>query len=394
MNDFELDEMDFTNMAWESLYQAVDDKNFSDRDAELIYTSLTNKMKLVSFGDYLRRYIYRRAELKTPFLEVPITEYQEIIKCSFADNETPASFEPNTAKLSQLSRNWLTQSLVKRKVVFLLGFGLSMSVEDVNQFLTKALLEQEINPKDPFEVICFYCLKNGYNYLKFKKLYDTYKGISPQNLDIMSIIGDQTVFLNANMNLISNDITLMNYLASMKVDKNVSCMSESLKYHFFNLYDEAKTCIAKLYTETDDRKRKYSKEDITESDFEHIICSAVPVDRHGNLTPAKKSKLNEQFKGRRFSRQRISEIIAGETEITRFDLLTLNFFIYSQRLDTFTTVKERYSSFFNSSNKMLDECFLGEIYVQNAYECFLLMCMLSDDPLGTFADVWELSYVE
>lgn len=394
MNDFEMDDIDFTNMAWENLYQAVDDKRFSDRDAELIYSSLTQKMKWVSFGDYLKRYIYRRAELTTPFLMVPVSEYQEIIKCSFADNETPASFEPTTAKLSQLSKNWLTQNMVKRKVVFLLGFGLSMSVEDVNQFLTKALLEQEINPKDPFEVICFYCYKNGYSFLKFKKLYETYQNISPKNLDLTALIGDQTVFLNTNMHRISNDIALMNYLASLKIDKEDSCIGESLRLHFFSLYDEAKDCIAKLYTETDDKNRTYTKEDIGESDFEHIICSAVPIDRHGNLTPAKKSKLNEQFKGRRFSRQRISEIISGDTDITRFDLLTLNFFIYSQNIDKFKTTKERYSSFYKSSNRILEECFLGELYVQNAYECFLLMCMLSTDPLGTFADVWELSYVD
>ena len=39
--------------------------------------------------------------------------------------------------------------------------------EDVNEFLTKALREQAINAKNPFEVICWYCYKNGYNYLKF-----------------------------------------------------------------------------------------------------------------------------------------------------------------------------------------------------------------------------------
>ena len=35
---------------------------------------------------------------------------------------------------------------------------------------------------------------------------------------------------------------------------------------------------------------------------------------------------------------------------------------------------------------------MGELYVANPYECFILMCILSDDPLGTYADVWEMAY--
>ena len=57
-----------------------------------------------------------------------------IIRGSFSDHYTPASFTPTTAKLSALSKNWLTRQTVKRNVVFLLGFGLDMSVEDVNLF--------------------------------------------------------------------------------------------------------------------------------------------------------------------------------------------------------------------------------------------------------------------
>ena len=34
---------------------------------------------------------------------------------------------------------------------------------------------------------------------------------------------------------------------------------------------------------------------------------------------------------------------------------------------------------------------MGPLYIANPYECFLLMCILTDGPLGTYADVWELS---
>lgn len=34
----------------------------------------------------------------------------------------------------------------------------------------------------------------------------------------------------------------------------------------------------------------------------------------------------------------------------------------------------------------------AELYAANPYECFLMMCMLSDDPLNAHSEVWEISY--
>jgi hypothetical protein len=48
----------------------------------------------------------------------------------------------------------------------------------------------------------------------------------------------------------------------------------------------------------------------------------------------------------------------------------------------------------DSTNHILLECGMGELYPANPYECFLMMCMVSDGPLATYADVWELSYAE
>ncbi len=64
----------------------------------------------------------------------------------------------------------------------------------------------------------------------------------------------------------------------------------------------------------------------------------------------------------------------------------------SQSLDQHPNKRERYFSFINSTNRLLEGCGLGELYISNPYECFVLMCLLSEDPLGTYADVWELSY--
>ena len=112
----------------------------------------------------------------------------------------------------------------------------------------------------------------------------------------------------------------------------------------------------------------------------------------GNLLPAKAPQLNEQFSGKRFSRQHISEVLAGRAGVDRFDLITLNFFIYAGEPDAHSHIRRRYSSFIESTNALLEQCGMGPLYIANPYEAFVLMCLLAEDPLGTYADVLELSY--
>lgn len=426
MSECDIKDFDFTEAAWESLYDTVDDTLFLEQDAEMIYSSLKHRLKFVPFGDYLKRYIYLKAGLEEPFADVPLKVYQSIIKSAFLDNHTPQSFTPTTAKLSALAKNWLTQQTVKRNVVFLLGFGLNMSVEDVNMFLTKALREPEINPKNPFEVICWYCYKNKYNFLKFEKLWDLYNRTPADSVGMGLIYSEHTIGVRNSMFSVYDDATLIAHVSKLKTSDNISRISVTARKNFDTLYTEARDLIAELYnrSESEERieelheyqdklyrsdrlydcekierikkfreeKRFFTREDITESDIEHIICAAIPKDRHGNLTPSKASKLNGQFAGKRFSRQRISEILSGKTEVTRFDLITLNFFVFSQKLNVHPNAKQRYIQFLKSTNRILENCFMGNLYIQNPYECFVLMCILSLDPLGTYADVWELSF--
>ncbi len=426
---YDQNELEFTYSAWESLYDAVDDVLFPTEDAKLIYHSLKENLVMRSFGDYLKRYIYHKAGIKEPFREVPLKTYQTLIKQAFDSTHTPPSFTPTTARLSALSKNWLTQMTVKRNVVFLLGLGLGMSVSNVNVFLTKALLEQEINPKSPFEVICWYCYKNHYHFDKYMELWNAY-----QQLPSMYSAGgftpeysDQTLQIRNDMLSITDDASLLRHLQTLNAHTGVSSMSFTARRYFDRLYGEARDLVAQImnaseeenymkelqeyiqkmsindhFSDTEKHRRiermrtkrqVITRDQVTESDLEHVICAAIPTDRHGNLVPGKASQLNEQFAGKRFSRQRIGSILSGHTEVSRFDLITLNFFVFSQKLDQYPNPRTRYTAFMNSMNEILENCFLGQMYIQNPYECFILMCILSEDPLGTYADVWEMSYI-
>ena len=417
---------EITLKAFNKMYDVVDHDSFPERDAILIYSALEKEMQPVDFGFYLKRYIYEKSGMKGSMSEIPLKEYQMIIQTSFQETRTPASFTPGTAKLSALSKNWLTQRSVKRQVVLLLGFGLKMSEADVNDFLYKALHEEELNVHDPTELICQYCYAHGYGFYKFKQLWDVYGQMSPDNLDMKLIYQNQPAGREESIKTTQEDAKLMTQLLSMKTQSGISQSAEKAYQTFDMLYDKARELIADLYNRESldenqlyvhqlrdrldrndrlydeqklDRLRKaeseakvWTKDDITESDLEHILYSAIPLDRHGNLTPVKNSTLNSQFEGKRLSRKRLNELIHRRANVERFDLITLHFFIHAQQVDTIPNAQRRYTNYIDATNRLLKECRMGPIYVTNPYECFILMCILSLSPLETFADVMEMSY--
>ena len=256
MSDNGLRDFEYTQAAWESLYDAVDATVFFEQDAELIYESLQKKLKFVSFGDYLKRYLYLKYDFDIQFNDVTLKEYQLIIKKSFEENNTPASFVPTTAKLSALSKNWLTQNTVKRLVVFLLGFALLLSVEDVNMFLTKALRENEMNPKNPFEVVCCYCYKNGYDFSRFQKIWDDYRRAQADSDDAGLTYSERTVIARDSMYALDDDNSLINYLLQFKTADNRSRVSVTSRYNFHKMYDEARELVADWYNVNEEEKHR------------------------------------------------------------------------------------------------------------------------------------------
>ena len=142
-------DFEFTRKAAQRFRQVVSLDGFEDEDADVIFHYLYKEMELVSFGDHLKRYIYERAGLEEPYNEVTQDVYRDIVIESFHETCTPKSMNPTSTKLTSLVNNWLTQASVKRETVFLLGFGLRMSADDVSDFLT--IIKQDRTKKKELE---------------------------------------------------------------------------------------------------------------------------------------------------------------------------------------------------------------------------------------------------
>ena len=53
-----------------------------------------------------------------------------------------------------------------------------------------------------------------------------------------------------------------------------------------------------------------------------------------------------------------------------------------------------YDGFVRATNRMLEECNMDRLYAANPYESFIMLCMRTESPIETYAEIWGMSYDE
>lgn len=378
-----MDRLNITENAWATVLRTMQDPDFFTMDDQLIYDCLLEQLSPVPFCTFLKRFLYCQAGLTGDFEAVPLSEYIDILVYAFQDNCAPASFRGETVPIRQNATSWLSQKSARRNTALLLGFGLGLTVDEVNTCLMKAMRTQALVLEDPFELCCAYCYAHGYRYPKFDALWKQYEKMDADPAEAGKI----------KLEDIADDRALLATMCRLKDRDGAPALYARSKAVFVRLYNTARDIVADSYNDTSGMKDVYTRDKITPRDLEMIISSAIPVSDKGNLVPSAKSALGEVFEGRFFNRQRISEILADRVPADRFDILTLHFFICAaQTLSANETPRMRFERFHSEGNSLLSECGLGEIYPANPYEAFLLMCTICDAPLSSYADVWEKAY--
>ena len=374
---------EFTRRAVHEMNRILDSEDFRDMDAQEIFHYLSEEMSIVVFSDYLKRYLYEMAEIEEPFDTVPDDVYIDIIKDSFRENHMPFSFAPTSTKPTAIIKRWLKQPSATRETVFLLGFGLGMTDTDEDDFLQKVLLEESFNFDDARECVFWHCLHHDLPYARAKEYiekYDNMPGDGKLNKSLWE-------FMRANPKMyLSSEEQLLMYLEQLKIHNSEESSLDIAKSEFNRLYQDACRIVNNLLYDGD-------ADEITPADVEKVLCSGIPVTKTGNMMKMSASVLNGQFDQKRMTRQRITEITAGNRMVERFDLVTLLFLRYSEEVEP-DWPAERYMRFIDEINEILNRCGMMDIYPVNPYESFVLMCLLTDYPLGTYSEVWEQSYGE
>lgn len=374
---------EFTRKARRQIFEVVRSENFEDMPADEIFRFLYQGISLVSFKDYLKRYLYERAGIEEPFAEVDDKTWHDIIIGAFEENNAPHSFEPTSTRWNATVKSWLTSERVRRNTVFLLGFGLRMTEDDVSDFLTKVLEEDDYRMDDPIEVIFRYCYRHNLSYARATMLKEQFNSLQPA--DKSAATDDE---------ILRDESSLIRHLSAIKSSRP-DAHSNNADLCFREMYEKCQAEIARIYnldeTEKPEKQRRLWKpNDITAADLEKMLCAGIPVTESGNLIKANQSLLSRHFQNYRPSRQRIDGLLKGNAQPDRYDLITLCFFLHAQ--EDCLTGEERLSVFLREINPVLKNCSMHEIHPVNPYEAFILICALSDCPMAVYGDIWEMAY--
>ena len=98
------------------------------------------------------------------------------------------------------------------------------------------------------------------------------------------------------------------------------------------------------------------------------------------------------FTGVRVTRHRLGKLNTNLTDITRYDLLTLCFYVFSCEAEKPLLAEDRTSSFEKAANAVLRRAGLWNIYPAHPYEAFLLLCAANEKPFEVFSKVMGDSY--
>lgn len=375
---------EFTRKVRHQIFEVVNAKTFEDMPSEDIFRFLYKDLSIVSFKDYLKRYLYERAGIEEPFSEIDNQIWQDIITGAFDENNAPHSFEPTSTRWKATVNNWLNSDRVRRTTIFLLGFGLRMSEEDVTDFLTKVLEEDNYHMQDPDEVIWRYCFRHNLPYAQAQRLKELADRMKPGSVDDMELDS-----------ILRNEETLLRYLTGIKGRKEKEQQEKYSYTRFREMYEECRSNIARIYNLDEEEKpekdrKQWTVEDISAADLERMLCSGIPVNESGNLIKANQSLLSRHFQNYRPSRQRMDSILKGQVNPDRYDLITICFFLHAQKEDL--SGEQRLIGFLQDVNDCLNKSDMYEMHPANPYEAFVLICILSDCPLAVYGDIWEMSY--
>ena len=384
-------EYDFTGKALGDIHKIVTEAKKQDTEPGDILHFLLDQLKLVSFGEYLKRYIYKRVQFDRPFSKVELSDYVDTLLLSFKENHAPISFgEQTTSPRKQLSR-WLTQQSVRRDVVMRLGFGLRMQPEEVSDFLKKALLEEDFNDYDPEEVIYRYCFSQSLPYaraLEYIALYESYpqKGRAVLKQPFGKICQSRRFKLDP-------EGCLIKYLKALKI--HTAPENDRIKKEFTELYQAVAEHIALLHREASvPYSTHVREEDISPVDIERELYAGIPRNKDGNLRRSTLSPLVSHLNYQILSRQRLEKLLSGKYPVRRSDLITLCFYLHGDTRRENRDCKHRFLVFVKDINGRLERCGMQPIYPANPYEAFVMICFFSELPLVTYADVLELSFTE
>lgn len=389
-----------SEIAWKDVYGRQTEK-------ELYQEMIEELERLPSFHMQLKRYIRRNLCDDLDLDSTDIKTWISVVNDSFLKTGTPRSLTGRSDGNDITVKNWLTKNNISRGSVFLLGFGLRMTVEDVTEFLTRYIGEENFRPTNPEECVYQYCFAHRLIYQEAKRLLRESDETEIEPLYLEHPDGYET------------ESVLLAHLRYLKINDPENIWDQKARDMFLQLW---KKCIPKLVYYLNDidvppsiseetfRKEKmghkWTEDMVTPYSLEKVLYTGVGHTASGNIERKKGSKLERVTTGYMLTRQRFDQVAAGKVRPKRNDLITLMFVFHSQKdyhpkdavmygsQEAIDFQKERYVRFVRETNRILQDCGMGKLYAVNPYEALILTSMRSVSPLEFFNNIWYESTVE
>lgn len=420
----------FTKEAREFIFGADEEWDYQDISSPALQKKIMS-VETRSFVDYIRKYIYWKVfkEQGRKFEDIKDAEYVSVAKQAFIDNNMINRMSAESIRKQFSNSN--NSYKVKRKTVYIWAFGLNMSVEEVAELFRKGARMQDFHFRNPYEIICYYCLKKvECNYDDVERLMDTYidgvkrelkrTDISTKKEErytsdyrqIFEQINDENALMNElfalTIDLFGEDVNLDKSMIKDFMEGNVCSKStkkvydklinEYKKYVLYKAGDGREEDLLQIEVEDGnalrrDKKDKERVEKTTVADISYAnlvdsineldaqmvdeVVKKVWVDNFWNLEKSWMHKIDHNF---------FDKNDKPDAKIERNDIITfvfLNWYngCYESEEEL---IKSDYRDFVDIVNYHLMQCNMQPFYLPNPYESFIAICIESEDPEETF----------
>lgn len=418
----------------EKLKEAIEKGDTSELERLLLEKSYAKYL----FGDYLKRMVYELyifpEDDGRKITEIPEDEYIKDIQQIFKENGMKGvgtlQFGGSTRLTPSNLKRWMGMPCyqVSRELVFLFGFGFNMFAEQVEELLTKVIGQAGFDFRSAQETIYYWCLKQNRGYSGLREWQEKYmeiqeeaeeqkeSGIYEEKEECAG--GARTRYYKEKAVRITDEDGFKEYLRELErirrdtrnritARETLNIVVNILWYElskerrgetkWLELLVEQKEAEGDAQNRTKRTQReiktmqKYWREVSLEPLIQSIWQEEDPVaisEKSRKLAPL----LPDMWKKRS-----LQDKLNGESRVRKEDILTGVFLTYAHQLEKqmpYMSGEEkdymvRVETYVEDVNTYLEQCGMGEFYIVQPYEIFLVLCLLYDKPYSFFLSVWK-----
>lgn len=418
----------------EKLKEAIEKGDTSELERLLLEKSYAKYL----FGDYLKRMVYELyifpEDDGRKITEIPEDEYIKDIQQIFKENGMKGvgtlQFGGSTRLTPSNLKRWMGMPCyqVSRELVFLFGFGFNMFAEQVEELLTKVIGQAGFDFRSAQETIYYWCLKQNRGYSGLREWQEKYmeiqeeaeeqkeSGIYEEKEECAG--GARTRYYKEKAVRITDEDGFKEYLRELErirrdtrnritARETLNIVVNILWYElskerrgetkWLELLVEQKEAEGDAQNRTKRTQReiktmqKYWREVSLEPLIQSIWQEEDPV------AISEKSRKLASLLPDMWKKRSLQDKLNGERRVRKEDILTGVFLTYAHQLEKqmpYMSGEEkdymvRVETYVEDVNTYLEQCGMGEFYIVQPYEIFLVLCLLYDKPYSFFLSVWK-----